>query len=70
MSVKVNQCLVSPTKHPKFTADVGDMVLVRVDQGRFAEVEIVLILGNRVDCVDPMGNRIEIQADEILALCV
>lgn len=70
MSIKVKQCLVSPTTSPKFTAGVGDTVLVKRDQGHFDEVEIVSIRGDRVDCIDSAGTRLDIQADEVLAVCM
>lgn len=70
MSIKVKQCLVSPTTSPKFTADVGDTVLVKTDKGHFDEVEIISILGDRVDCVDSAGTHLDIKAVEIIAVCI
>ena len=69
MSIKVKYCLVSPTTSPKFTAEVGDTVLVKSDQGHFDEVEVVSMRGDWVDCVNSAGTRFEIKTADILAVC-
>ena len=70
MSIKVKQCLVSPTTSPKFSAEIGDTVLFKSNQGHLDEVEIVSIRGDIVDCVDSRGTRFDINATDILAVCM
>ena len=70
MSINVKQCLVSPTTNPKFTADIGDTVLIKNDQGHLEEVEIISIRGDQVGCTDSTGSHLDIQANRVLAVCI
>lgn len=70
MSVKVTQCLVSLTTKPKFTADIGDTVLIKSEYGYFGEVEIISINGSMVEVIGPTGTSLTIPEDSVLAVCM
>lgn len=63
--IPVKMCCHSTETSPKFSADVGDTVLVKNSSGLFQELTIQGLVGEILRCQDIHGAVVEISPNQI-----